>query len=322
MHKTILPARNKAQTKKRAMPRMRQKTLETHNEGREKPEKLSRDEVDETSTEDVEETPKVSSGRGIHNGLETLDLIFEPCRPKEYNGLKISEGFRFGALGETGTGKTTLIRTVLIASLERRHAFFILAHDTKGVIPEYPESIQLSHPNDFKVRGGFREKEPHFVSFRGDPIRDIVCPVEDVAAFSLEIARKGRMKDGQWTTFPHVVCIDELAAAATEGRRGWDSPSTLKLFEQGRKIGVSTVWTTQSPRKCPPDAMGQSSSVAIFRLTGTDRNNVRDTLMLEGGIVDAISELPDHHFLLYRKAVKWDGKVYKLPAPKGKDRGV
>jgi hypothetical protein len=273
-------------------------------------------EVAEVAEVEPEEKTVVSMPtKGTHNGLETLDLIFEPCRPKEYNGLKISEGFRFGALGETGTGKTTLIRTVLTAAVVRKHAFFIFAHDTKGVIPEYPESIQLSHPSDFQARAGFRDKEPPFVSFRGDPIKDVSCPVEDVASYSLAIARKGRVVSGQWVTFPHVVCIDELAAAATEGRRGWDSPSTLKLFEQGRKIGVSTVWTTQSPRKCPPDAMGQSSSVAIFRLTGTDRNNVRDTLMLEGGIVDMISELPDHHFLLYRKAVKWDGKVYKLPKP-------
>jgi hypothetical protein len=313
MRKNKLSKSHSQKTQKRAMPRMRQKVMATDIEESKERKELPRKEIEQETEENVVIAAPVSAKRGVHNGLETLDLIFEPCRPKEYHGIQVSEGFRFGALGETGTGKTTLIRTVLIAALQRKHGLFIFAHDTKGVIPEYPESVQLSHPNDFKARGGFHSKEPHFVSFRGDPIRDVVCPVEDVAASSLEIARKGRTINGHWVTFPHVVCIDELAAAATEGRRGWDSPSTLKLFEQGRKIGVSTVWTTQSPRKCPPDAMGQSSSVAIFRLTGTDRNNVRDTLLLEGGIVDAISDLPDHHFLLYRKAQKWDGVIYKLP---------
>ncbi len=266
------------------------------------------------------ESPERSKDRpvsGVHNGLEALEIIYEPAQPKtvRLNGQNIVtfEGFRFGALGETGTGKTTLVKAVVMGALRRKIVNFVLAHDCKGVIPEYPMSIQLASPAQFIGRKGFQPKEIPFVSFRGDARNDITCDVEDVASLSLDFARKGHTSNGVWQPYPHLILIDEISEAATEGRKGWRSASTLKLFEQGRKIGVCVVWTTQAPRNAPPGSMTQSSSVALFRLTGGDRNYVRDVLILDDGIVKIVDSLPKYHFVLWQKGFPWDGKIYMLP---------
>ena len=245
-----------------------------------------------------------------------VDQIIAPAAPQEKRGVIVNEGFRFVCLGETGSGKTSLMRVVVYSTILRGYAQFALIHDTKNIWPEYPRSVQVRSVQEFLGRG-FRQGEIPAVSFRGDPRNDIEVPAEDVAALSLGMARKGRTVNGQWQTVPHVCVIEELSEAASGGRKKLKSPSVLKLIEQGRKMGVSLVGTTQSPANVPLDILRQASSIAFFRLTGPDVNYMGERLHLDPALIRTVAGpnnegLPNHQFCLYVKGQPWDGEVYSL----------
>jgi len=151
-----------------------------------------------------------------------LDRIIAPAAPQEKRGQIINEGFRFIALGESGSGKTSLMRAVVYYTLEKGYARFALIHDTKGVFPEYPKSQMCATVAEFR---GFDDIP--IVSFRGDPRRDVVCEAEDVAFLSKRYAQKGVTSGGVWTTNPHVLVIEELSAASSAGRKQVQAPSVL-----------------------------------------------------------------------------------------------
>lgn len=247
-----------------------------------------------------------------------VDEITKPAAPQMKRGVIVNEGFRFVCLGETGSGKTSLMRVVVYATIMRGYAQFALIHDTKNIWAEYPRSIQVRTVGEFLNRGGFKQGEIPAVSFRGDPRADVEVPAEDVARFSLDTARKGRTDaSGQWATVPHVCVIEELAEAASGGRKKLKAPSVLKLIEQGRKMGVSLVGTTQSPANVPLDILRQASSIAFFRLTGPDVNYMGERLHLDPSLIRTVAGpnnegLPNYQFCLYVKGQPWDGQVYSL----------
>ena len=243
-----------------------------------------------------------------------VERIIAPAAPQEKRGQIINEGYRFIALGETGSGKTSLMRVVVYYTLEKGYAKFVFIHDTKGIFPEYPRSIQVASVPDFR---GFNSGDLPVVSFRGDPRLDVVCEAEEVAAYSKLTAQRGVMDGGTWKPNPHILVIEELAAASSAGRKQVQAPSVLRAAEQGRKVSVSLVGTTQSPRKTPLDLLGQSTSIAFFRLTGADANYLGERLDLDSALIDAIrgpnSEgLPNRKFALYVKGEPWDGQIYEL----------
>jgi hypothetical protein len=248
---------------------------------------------------------------------EIIDRIIAPAAPQEKRGVIVNEGFRFVCLGETGSGKTSLMRAVVYMTIARGYAQSGFIHDTKNIWPEYPRSIQVRNVAEFLRGGGFRPGDIPVVSFRGDPRADIEVTAEEVAKFSLDIARRGRLVDGQWRTAPHVTVIEELSEAASGGRKKLRSPSVLKLLEQGRKMGVSLVGTTQSPANVPLDILRQASSIAFFRLTGPDTNYLRERLHLDEDLINTVSGpnnegLPNYHFCLYTKGAPWDRQVHTL----------
>lgn len=257
--------------------------------------------------------PFILNERDAH----VVDLITAPAAPQEKRGVIVNEGYRFVALGETGSGKTSLMRVVVYATIVRGYAQFALIHDTKNIWPEYPRSVQVRNVAEFLKRG-FQPNDIPAVSFRGDPRRDMEVSAEEVASFSLAIARKGRTnQQGQWSTLPHVCVIEELSEAASSGRKKLKAPSVLKLIEQGRKMGVSLVGTTQSPANVPLDILRQASSIAFFRLTGPDVNYMGERLHLDPALIHTVAGpnnegLPNHQFALYVKGLPWDGQIYSL----------
>ena len=245
------------------------------------------------------------------------DEITAPAAPQERRGVIVNEGYRFVCLGETGSGKTSLMRMVVYVTLARGYAQFAIIHDTKNIWPEYPKSLQMRNVAEFMRRGGFKAGDIAAVSFRGDPRADIEVSAEEVAAFSISTARRGRVEGGQWRTIPHICVIEELAEAASGGRKKLKSPSVLKLLEQGRKMGVSLVGTTQSPANVPLDILRQASSIAFFRLTGPDTNYLRERLHLDEDLIRTVSGpnnegLPNYQFCLAVKGQPWDRQVYSL----------
>ncbi len=248
-----------------------------------------------------------------------LDSIIAPAAPQEKRGVIVNEGFRFVCLGETGSGKTSLMRLVVYGTIASGFAQFALVHDTKNIWPEYPRSVQVRNVSEWLTRGGFQPGDIPVVSFRGDPRKDVEVSAEEVAAFSLQTARRGRIDPltNQWHTIPHECVIEELAEAASGGRKKLKAPSVLKLLEQGRKMGVSLVGTTQSPANVPLDILRQASSIAFFRLTGPDTNYLRERLHLDESLIRTVSGpnnegLPNYQFCIYIKGQPWDGKIYSL----------
>jgi energy-coupling factor transporter ATP-binding protein EcfA2 len=246
-----------------------------------------------------------------------VDRILTPARPQQKHGLTVNEGYRFIALGETGSGKTTLMRVVVYATLDEGLAEFALIHDAKGVFPEYRRSLQLPNVDAFIARGGFQRGDIPVVSFRGDVRNDIQISAEDVAGFAKLLLRQGKEEDGRWVPRPLVTVIEELSEASSAGRKHVNAPSVLWLAEQGRKVGGSLVGTTQSPRKTPLDLLGQASSIAFFRLTGADANYLGERLDLDPRLIAAVrgdnnEGLPNFHFALYVKGQPWDGEIYLL----------
>ena len=246
-----------------------------------------------------------------------VERIIAPASPQTKRGQTVNEGFRFIALGESGSGKTSLMRLAVYYTLAKGYARFALIHDTKGVFAEYPRSIQMANVGEFLGRGGFRSGELPVVSFRGDPRRGIDCEAEEVAAYSKLRGQTGITVGDEWRPLPHILVVEELAAASSEGRKHIKAPSVLWAAEQGRKVGVSLVGTTQSPRKTPLDILGQSTSMAFFRLTGADSNYLGERLDLDGRLIDAIrgpngEGLPNFQFALYVKGEPWDGEIYLL----------
>lgn len=245
------------------------------------------------------------------------ERIIAPAAPQEKRGQTVNEGYRFFCLGETGSGKTSLMRVVLYYTIARRFSNFALIHDTKGIFPEYPRSVQLRNVAEFRRRG-FVDGDIPAVSFRGDPRSDISCSAEEVASFSKSIGQRGvTLPNGTWAPNSHVLVIEELAAAATAGRKHIGAPSVLWALEQGRKVGVSCIGTTQSPRKVPLDVIGQSSSLAFFRLTGADANYLGNVLELDDRLIATLrgannEGLPNYQFCLYVKGEPWDGQIYTL----------
>lgn len=247
-----------------------------------------------------------------------FDRIIAPARPQEKHGMVVNEGYRFIALGESGSGKTTLMRCVVYYTIIQRFARFALVHDTKGIFPEYPKSLQMVNTREFVQRGGFKGWNAiPVVSFRGNPRTDQEVSAEEVAQLSLAFARQGVQVAGRWTMNPHVCVIEEISEAATAGRKNLKSKGVLKLAEQGRKMGVSLVATTQTPKNMPDDLRNQSECISFGRLTGTTINYLNDRMDLNPAMVNAIrgpngEGLPNHQFVLYIKGQPWDGKVHKL----------
>ena len=250
------------------------------------------------------------------------DLIIAPAEPKTVNvGGKpqiIHEGFRVVCLGETGSGKTTMMRMIVYHTLDKGYADFALIHDTKSfVLPEYPRSLMAPNVPTFRRRW-FKQGEVPVVSFRGDPRYDVECSAEEVAAYSKDLGQHGRKSsDGSWVPLPHLLVIEELAEAASAGRKHVNAPSVLWALERGRKLGVSTLGTTQSPRKIPLDFMGQATAIVFFRLTGADANYLGERLHLDPKMIATIAGpnhegLQNHDYVLYMKSVAWDGKVHRL----------
>ncbi len=247
-----------------------------------------------------------------------VERIIAAAAPQVRRGKVVNEGFRVVCLGETGSGKTSMMRLIVYYTIDKGYSHFALIHDTKSFAePEYPKSIMSPDVPTFAARW-FKPGDLPVVSFRGDPRRDVEVTAEDVAYYSKRLGQQGRADpQGGFLTFPHLLVIEELAAAASGGRKHVKAPSVLWALEQGRKLGVSTLGTTQSPRKIPLDFLGQANAIVFFRLTGADANYLGDRLHLDPSMIEAIrgpnyEGLPNHKFVLYMKSEPWDHQIHGL----------
>jgi hypothetical protein len=222
-------------------------------------------------------------------------VIFRP--------LERGDGFRHGAIGAPGYGKTHHVRRVVAAAIDRALVDLVLTHDTKSARPDFTGTI-LRTPGELAARAGDLEATRHAV-FRGDPLhQDEPLSPEVVAAGGRRLLRGGVRV---------LLNVGELDQALTEGGRSWAAPTVRWWSSQGRVLQGSLTWTTQQPKRAPDEIFDQSTSIAFFHLDARSANYLANTLMLDDRLVAELPRLDVGSYLLWEPGAEWSGRTYRDP---------
>lgn len=224
------------------------------------------------------------------SSAEALGLIFAP--------LAKGDGFRHGAIGAPGYGKTYGLRHVLRAALERDLVDVILTHDVKGAEPDFPDGHQCKGLED-----ALHGDDPHKV-FRGDFYEDRFIEVEEVAQLGKRLLQKERLRV--------VLNVGELRDALTEGGRSWKSPTTLWFSAQARALKGCLTWTVQQPKRAPDEIFDQSTTIAFHHLDKRSANYLGGTLLLDEDLVAVLDTLENGEFVLWQQGIDWNRRVYRF----------
>jgi len=226
--------------------------------------------------------------------------------------LDWGEAPQIGVLGDTGAGKTTLMRA-LVEEYLRRSAGWAIVVDDKETRAKYAGqerrdlSDLRSNPVDQKGR--------RVVIFRGDPRTGVDADPEEAAELAWKRAAHG---------WPSLVVHDELVA----GRRDlivscqWRTGIEYvpKSFTKGRAVGIADLWGAQSPSEVPVDPFEQSNAIVCFKLGGLGLAKLRERNYVRGELEDVIRglhamEVPPPQrgdFVVLRRGQEWNGKISKL----------
>lgn len=223
---------------------------------------------------------------------EALDLIFSP--------LEHGDGFRHGALGAPGYGKTYHMRHVIQEAIDREHVDLVLSHDVKFADPEFEGTcfVNVGAPHNPAL-----EQSRHAV-YRGDIRNDVACPAEDVALLGKRLLQREQLAV--------LLNIGELDNCLSDGGRSWQAPTVRWFSSQGRALKGCLTWTAQQPKRCPDEIFDQSTTIAFLHLDARSSNYLGNTLMLDEGMVDVLPKLAKGEYVLAVPGLEWNGKVYRF----------
>lgn len=224
---------------------------------------------------------------------EALELIFAP--------LERGDGFRHGALGAPGYGKTFHMAVVVEEALERDLVDLVLTHDTKGAEAEFV-GVELASPA--VAPPAERADRARHLVYRGDVLNDVDCPAEDVALLGKRLAQKERLRV--------LLNVGELDNCLTDGGRSWEAPTVRWFSSQGRKLRACLTWTNQQPKRCPDEIFDQSTTIAFLHLDARSSNYLGNTLLLDPAMVEVLPKLANGDFVLWVPGLEWNGKVYRF----------
>jgi hypothetical protein len=211
-------------------------------------------------------------------------------------------------LGDSGSGKTEAAKRIAADYLCRVPGI-VVAIDDKELAARFPgqERADLA-----ELATNPPDPEPRLYVLRGDVRAGVQVDPELVAAWAWAMAGRRR---------PSLAIYDELTRASDRGRWLAGKRSLMpKTFGQGRAVGISSVWGTQSPQDVPREAFEQSSVVFCFRLDGLSLNCLVDrNYVLSRDLEDTIRSLPGDdvppadrgYFVLLKRGRAWDGRVYR-----------
>lgn len=229
--------------------------------------------------------------------------------------LTFGEAPQVGLLGDTGTGKTRAAAELIELYLKRSPGW-VLVVDDKELQPRYAGQLRRDVEDLRK-----NPVDPHgrrVVVFRGVPSQGIQADPEEVAELAWKRVARARKS---------CVVHDELVAGRSEfiKSRQWRKGVVYmpKSFTLGRSPGVADIWGAQSPQEVPLDPFEQSHAILCFRLAGLGLETLRARDYLNGGAELVIPKLPGPplppdqrgEFVLLRRGLPWNGKVYKFGAP-------
>ena len=226
--------------------------------------------------------------------------------------LSYGEAPQIGIVGDTGAGKTTILRA-LVEMYLRLCTGWALVIDDKELRARYAgqerkdlEDLRL-HPVD--------TQGPRVVVFRGDPRAGIAAKPEEVAELAWRRAARGLQT---------LILHDELVAGREDlvKNRNWRKGVTYvpRSFTKGRAVGVADAWAAQSPSEVPIDPWEQSNGIISLKLDGLGLEKLRERNYLRGGADVVIPRLhamevpPPQRgdFVVLRRGQDWNGKIYKL----------
>lgn len=213
--------------------------------------------------------------------------------------MRKRDGWRHGWLGDTGQGKTWASRRLVEVPGQ-----LTLIHDDSKAEPEYSEHAKYyPTPAALEAQPFDEVKDLTAVAFRGDPYAGVRCEVDDVAALALRFAR---------ARFPVRIVVDETDRAMSDAGRKLESPNLRECFTTGRSMGLSVIWSTQTPQRAPDVALNSSSSIAIFRLGPAALNYLDERLYFDREMLELVPDLAVGEFVLHRPGQRWDRTVYKF----------
>jgi len=205
------------------------------------------------------------------------------------------EGYRHGWLGNTGMGKTTANQHFLG---EGRLPQFTLIHDDAKLDPQY-KGATVEKIDD-------APDDAAWITLRGDPFKGTRVEVETVAALALQIARASRE--------PVRLVVDELDRACTLGGKELASQSLRDALTQGRALGVSVIWSTQTPQRAPKEVIDQSSTIGLFQLGPRALNYLDERLFFDADLLQVVPTLGVGEFVIYEAGRPWNRTIYTSPA--------
>jgi len=221
-----------------------------------------------------------------------LELIFQP--------LEHGDGFRHGALGAPGYGKTFHMNVVVDQALRRGLVDVVLTHDVKGRDPEFSGH---SYINVAATTPAELEQHRHVI-YRGDVRNDVDCPADDVALLGKRLLQRGDLRV--------LLNIGELDNCLTDGGRSWEAPTVRWFSSQGRKLRGCLTWTNQQPKRCPDEIFDQSTTIAFLHLDARSSNYLGNTLLLDPQMVAVLPMLARGEFVLWVPGLEWNGLIYRF----------
>lgn len=240
---------------------------------------------------------QAKGARAVADGHAAIARMLE-------NATATGQGDRLGALGDTGTGKTTLMRAIVDAYARRVGGLVVVVDD--GGAAGYPgeEREDLGHLAREPVKSSR-------VVLVGNVFANVSAQPEQGAILAWSIAQRRKK-----------VClvVDELNDAA---KGGWWRKGVERLpaaFTKGRKYGLSVLWTTQQVQDVPREAFNQTSAIACFKLVGLGVDRLRERGYLAGMPDGTLEALPGQdapasergRFVLLVRGQSWDGRFYRL----------
>jgi hypothetical protein len=226
---------------------------------------------------------------------EALGLIFAPI-------VERGEGFRHGAIGAPGFGKTYGLRRVIDAAIEQDLVDLVLTHDVKGAKAEF-DGVECKTVSIEALKDPRLEQGRHAI-FRGDLRNDVTVECEEVAQLGKRLVQKEELRV--------LLNVGELRDALTDGGRSWKSPGTLWFSAQARAIQGSLAWTVQQPKRAPDEIFDQSTTIAFHHLDQRSANYLGGTLLLDELMVEVISKLENGEFVLWQQGIEWNRRVYRF----------
>ena len=179
----------------------------------------------------------------------------------------------------------------------------VLIHDDKRASPEYPGVRYFATTDEMLATPTAELDQLSEAGFRGDPYRGVVCEVDQVAQLALGFARqRHRVR----------LVVDELDRALTPGGRELRSEYLRACLTQGRAMGLSVLWGTQTPQRVPREALDQASSLSLFRLGPRALNYLDSVCLFDPAMLARVQTLDVGDFVLWRNGYPWDRCVYRF----------